>query len=81
VSSRRRDAAARSSSSSSRPRCPSQSERALEECNGRALSVATRLQQPDPQNPGQFIPLTRGKIAIEIEDAEIWFRRIEVKAI
>jgi len=25
------------------------------------------------------IPLTRGKIAIEIEYAEIWFRRIEVK--
>ena len=43
--------------------------------------LATRLQQPDPQNPGQFIPLTRGKIAIEIEYAEIWFRRIEVKAI
>jgi len=33
------------------------------------------------KNPGQFIPLTRGKIAIEIEYAEIWFRRIEVKAI
>jgi hypothetical protein len=40
-----------------------------------------RLQQPDPQNPGQFIPLTRGKLTIEIEYAEIWFRRIEVKAI
>ena len=49
--------------------------------NGRTVNVATRLQQPDPQNPGQFIPLTRGKIAIEIEYAEIWFRRIEVKAI
>jgi hypothetical protein len=39
------------------------------------------LQQPDPQNPGKFIPLTRGKIAIEIEFAEIWYRRIEVKAL
>jgi hypothetical protein len=29
-------------------------------------NVATRLQQPDPQNPQQFIPLAR-KIAIEIE--------------
>ena len=44
-----------------------------------AVNVATRIQQPDPQNPGQFIPLTRGKIAIEIEYAEIWFRRIEVR--
>jgi hypothetical protein len=49
--------------------------------NGRTVNVATRLQQRDPQNPGQFIPLTRWKIAIEIEYAEIWFRRIEVKAI
>jgi hypothetical protein len=39
------------------------------------------LVHPRAQNPGQFIPLTRGKIAIEIEYAEIWFRRIEVKAI
>lgn len=23
---------------------------------GRTVNVATRLQQPDPQNPGQFIP-------------------------
>jgi len=43
--------------------------------------MSRRLQQPDPQNPGQFIPLTRGKIALEIEYAEIWVRRIEVKAI
>jgi hypothetical protein len=49
--------------------------------NGRTVNVATQLQQPDPQNPGQFIPLTRGKIAIEIEYADIGFRRIEVKAI
>jgi hypothetical protein len=37
--------------------------------------------QPDPQNTGKFIPLIRGKIAIEIEFAERWFRRIEVKAL
>ena len=58
-----------------------QGDRAAHIVNGRTVNVATRLQQPDPQNPGQFIPLTRGKIAIEIEYAEIWFRRIEVKAI
>lgn len=39
------------------------------------------VRQPEPQNPGQFILLTRGKIAIGIEYAEIWFRRIEVKAL
>ena len=39
------------------------------------------FEQPDPQNPGQFIPLTRGKIAIEIEYAEIWYRRLEIKSL
>ena len=58
-----------------------QGDRAAHIVNGRTVNVATRLQQPDPQNPGQFIPLTRGKIAIEIEYAEIWFRRIEVRAL
>ena len=39
--------------------------------NGRAVNTIARLQQPDPANPGEFIPLTRGKIALEIEYAEI----------
>jgi Domain of Unknown Function (DUF1080) len=58
-----------------------QGDRAAHVVNGRTVNVATSLQQPDPQNAGQFIPLTRGKIAIEIEYAEIWFRRIEVKVL
>ena len=58
-----------------------QGDKAAHIVNGRTVNVATSLQQPDPQNPGQFIPLTRGKIAIEIEFAEIWFRRIEVKSL
>jgi len=58
-----------------------QGDKAAHIVNGRTVNVATSLQQPDPQNPGQFISLTRGKIAIEIEFAEIWFRRIEVKSL
>jgi hypothetical protein len=58
-----------------------QGDKALHIVNGRAVNAITSLQQPDPQNTGKFIPLTRGKIAIEIEYAEIWFRRIEVKAL
>lgn len=57
-----------------------QGDRATHIVNGRAVNTITRLQQPDPANPGSFIPLTRGKIAIEIEYSEIWYRRIEVKA-
>jgi Domain of Unknown Function (DUF1080) len=49
--------------------------------NGRTVNAAYNLEQPDPDNPGSFIPLTRGKIAIEIEFAEIWFRNIEVKSL
>jgi hypothetical protein len=58
-----------------------QGDRSAHIVNGRTVNVASMLQQPDPQNAGKFIPLTRGKIAIEIEFAEIWFRRIEVKAL
>ena len=56
-----------------------QGDRAANIVNGRTVNSVSMLQQPDPQNPGQFIPLTRGKIAIEIEYAETWFRRIEVR--
>jgi hypothetical protein len=58
-----------------------QGDRALHIVNGRAVNAVTNLQQPDPANPGKFIPLTRGKIGIEIEYAETWFRRIEVKSL
>ena len=58
-----------------------QGDRSAHIVNGRCVNVCSMLQQPDPQNPSKFIPLTRGKIAIEIEFAEIWYRRIEVKAL
>ncbi len=58
-----------------------QGDRSAHIVNGRTVNVVSMLQQPDPQNSGKFIPLTRGKIAIEIEFAEIWFRRIEVKSL
>ncbi len=57
-----------------------QGDKATHIVNGRAVNTVTRLQQPDPVNAGKFIPLTRGKIALELEYAEIWYRRIEVKA-
>ncbi len=58
-----------------------QGDRAAHIVNGRTIKAISKLRQPDPENPGKFIPLTRGKIAIEIEFAEIWFRRIEVKSL
>jgi hypothetical protein len=35
----------------------------------------------NPAHAGKLIPLTRGKIAIEIEYAEIWYRSIEVRSL
>jgi Domain of Unknown Function (DUF1080) len=58
-----------------------QGDRAAHIVNGRAVNALSKLEQPDSRNAGTFIPLTRGKIAIELEYAEIWFRRIEVKAL
>ncbi|MBT9330003.1 3-keto-disaccharide hydrolase [Paracidobacterium acidisoli] len=58
-----------------------QGDRSAHIVNGRTVNSVTKLEQPDPKNPGQFIPLTRGKIAIELEFAEIWYRRIEVKSL
>lgn len=58
-----------------------QGDRAAHIVNGRVVNVLSRLQQPDPRNPGQFIPLTKGKIAIELEFAEIWYRRVEVRSL
>jgi hypothetical protein len=58
-----------------------QGDRSTHLLNGVRLNSMSGFEQPDPQNPGRFIPLTRGKIAIEIEYAEIWYRRLEIKSL
>jgi hypothetical protein len=58
-----------------------QGDRSAHIVNGRAVNAASKIEQPDPVNAGQFLPLRRGKIAIELEFAEIWFRRIEVRSL
>jgi hypothetical protein len=47
--------------------------------NGRIVNSARDIQQPDPKNPSHMIPLTRGRILLEAEGSEIWFRDIRVK--
>jgi Domain of Unknown Function (DUF1080) len=49
--------------------------------NGSTLKTLSGFQWADPKNPGQWIPLTRGKIAVEFEFAETWYRRLEIKAL
>jgi hypothetical protein len=53
--------------------------RATHLVNGRIVNLLQNLEHADPQNAGQFVTLSKGRIAIEIEFAEIWYRRIEVK--
>ena len=47
--------------------------------NGRIVNRAFDIKQPDPQNPKHMIPLTKGKILLEAEGSEIWFRNIKIK--
>jgi hypothetical protein len=56
-----------------------QGDRSTHLVNGITVNTIVNLEQPDPKNPGQYVALTRGKVAIEIEYAEIWYRRFEIK--
>lgn len=47
--------------------------------NGRIVSSVFDIERPDPADPAKFVRLDRGRIAIEVEYAETWFRRIDVK--
>jgi len=59
--------------------CVTRGDRSTHIVNGMIVANLTNLTQPDPQNLGQFIPLTSGKLAVEVQWAEIWYRRIEVR--
>jgi hypothetical protein len=56
-----------------------QGDRATHIVNGRIVNNVRDIQQPDPSHPSQMIPLTSGKILLEAEGSEIWFRDIRVK--
>lgn len=49
--------------------------------NGRAVMRAWDLRQPDPKDPSRVIPLTSGRLLLEAEGAEVWFRKIQMKPI
>jgi hypothetical protein len=56
-------------------------DRAQQLVNGRVVNTVSDIKQPDPQNPSQMIPLTKGRILLEAEGAEIWFREVKIKPI
>jgi len=47
--------------------------------NGRIVNRAHDIQQPDPANPSRMVPLKSGRILLEAEGSEIWFRDVRVK--
>ncbi len=47
--------------------------------NGRIVNRARDIQHPDPANPSRMVPLKSGRILLEAEGSEIWFRDIRVK--
>ena len=49
--------------------------------NGRVVNGARDIRQPDPQNPTRLIPLKSGRILLEAEGSEIWFREVKIKPV
>jgi len=49
--------------------------------NGHVVNRGRNIRFTDPENPIPALPLTRGRIALEIEAAEIDFRKVEIKSL
>jgi hypothetical protein len=47
--------------------------------NGRVMSKGTGVRLVDSEKPGAPGPVTRGRIALEIEAAELYFRNVELR--
>lgn len=47
--------------------------------NGQVVSKGTGVRLVDPEKPGTPRPVTRGRIALEIEAAELYFRNVELR--
>jgi hypothetical protein len=47
--------------------------------NGQVVNRGENVRLVDPNHPGSPRPITRGRIALEIEAAEIYFRKVEIR--
>lgn len=56
-----------------------QGDRTTHLINGRIVNRARDIQRPDPNNPSRMVPLKSGRILLEAEGSEIWFRDIRIK--
>jgi hypothetical protein len=49
--------------------------------NGKVVNRGVNVRLVDPAKPDTSRPITRGRIALEIEAAEIFFRKVEIKSL
>ncbi|MFO0909200.1 MAG: DUF1080 domain-containing protein [Isosphaeraceae bacterium] len=49
--------------------------------NGHVINAGTRVRLVDPNDPSRSTPVTRGRIALEIESAELEFRDVEIRSL
>lgn len=49
--------------------------------NGRIVFTGNHVMRQDENDPAKWTPLTSGKILLEAEGAEVWYRNIEIKEI
>lgn len=54
-------------------------DRAQQLVNGRVVNTVSDIKQPDPRNQSRMIPLKSGRILLEAEGAEVWFRDVKIK--
>ena len=47
--------------------------------NGKTNMKITRARRPVPDKPGEWQPLSRGRIVLQAEGAEVMYRNIEVQ--
>ena len=47
--------------------------------NGQVVNRGQKIRFTDPAKPGSSSPVTRGRIALEIEAAELYFRNVEIR--
>jgi hypothetical protein len=47
--------------------------------NGHVVNQGRNIRLVSPEKPGESQPITRGRIALEIEAAELYFRNVELR--
>lgn len=53
-----------------------QGDRAVHIVNGQVNNRCHQLERPDPARPGKFLPVTEGRIVLQAEGAEVFFRNV-----